>query len=605
LKLRKLERDYNVDRDIGFEVLDGEIIVKGLSFDEIEQLGELCSLKVIGNNALVGWYNFTELLMKLKELNYNNGSVYDDYSTNFINSLMMYESNIDKLKNVDGFEVSVSNLDDFRGSLYEVQKRGVIVLLMSRVLGLFFEMGMGKTPTSIYAYGLLRQYLENPRCLIISPLSVKLEWENMFKKFLDLEVYEAEDDIENKEIIITNYDRLIDRKAKKKDEVIESEVFRKLLKENFDVIIIDESHFIKNISSKRTRSVIEILKRTRLKTHKKFNVGKIDSSTIKSCGKLPYVWFLTGTPLEEVSDIFVFLRCGFGKKFVRYRDFLEYFTIWKEIYTRDRRKIRVFDAIKNESEFSRLVNKISITKDRSEIVEIDSIDKIIELDLSPKVEKEYIKIMNSEKDNILSKITKGIQLCNNPKLLNINLESEKLNALVDIINGTKSKVIVWTIFRDSVNMIKSRLDKEKIKSVAFMGGEDDEIVRKKFEDDCKVLISTIAKGSIGVNFMKIADVVIYMDRPFSYTQWIQSRDRVMRVDRDTSKPVLFIDLKMKSPFDEKENENGKKRVFVEEIIDRVMEKKTTLNKLIKEYENEFLFTYQKSKKSTKKRKVKK
>jgi len=569
------EKDCGMKNSLNFEVIDSHIMVKGLSLDEIDCLGELCSMKVIGTTVSVAWYNLTELFNKLKDIGYHTADIADYYSENFINIIMEREKNIDRLKN-DNSSFSLKNVSFFNGELYEVQKRGVLSLLMNRVWGLWFEMGMGKTVQVIYAYKMLLDHIENCRCLVISPNTVTYEWKLMFEKFINEEAHEVTKDsyLDDKKIVIVNYEKLIDRKVPKKDEVIESEVMKKLSKQKFDVIVIDESHFIKNISSKRTRAVIKLI-RGKLRNYKSFNIGKVSSKSIYSSGKFPHIWFLSGTPMEEVLDIYVFLRRAFGVNFIKYSDFKEYFLEWKEIYIKNGRKLRVPDCVKNEEELSRLLNKTSIRKDRSSIREIKSVDKVIHINMSDDMLREYNKIINNEDDTILERIINGIMFCNNPSLVGIDkLASEKYNALVDIINGTKEKILVWTIFRDSADMLKSSLDKEKIKSVVFKGGSDDKEVRRKFEGDYKVLISTLAKGSIGVNFMKEAGTVVYLDRPFSYAQWIQSKDRVMRVDRVNTKPVLFIDLKMKI-----------EGTSVEEMVDEVIERKINLNQLIKEQGN--------------------
>ncbi len=116
------------------------------------------------------------------------------------------------------------------------------------------QMGLGKT---IQALGYLNLHPEYKRILVVCPAAIKPVWIRETKKWLvekaDIKVLQGRDgkkgDIvsasPSREVVIANYDILHFRS----DE---------LLRDDWDVIIIDECHKIKNAKAKRTQAFLRI-----------------------------------------------------------------------------------------------------------------------------------------------------------------------------------------------------------------------------------------------------------------------------------------------------------------------------------------------------------
>lgn len=116
------------------------------------------------------------------------------------------------------------------------------------------EMGLGKT---IQALGYLNLHPEYKRILVVCPSAIKPVWVRESKKWLvekaDVKVLRGRDNTKGdiisenptREIVIANYDILHFRLSE-------------LLRDDWDMIIIDECHKVKNEKAKRTQAFLRI-----------------------------------------------------------------------------------------------------------------------------------------------------------------------------------------------------------------------------------------------------------------------------------------------------------------------------------------------------------
>lgn len=115
-------------------------------------------------------------------------------------------------------------------------------------------MGLGKTIQSI---AIASCYRSEWPILVICPSSVRVNWSNEFVKWLDVCPLDIRVIMSGKEsidslITIVSYD-LVHR----------SSILDDIAKKQFQVIIADESHYIKNNSAKRTTAIVPILKQAK------------------------------------------------------------------------------------------------------------------------------------------------------------------------------------------------------------------------------------------------------------------------------------------------------------------------------------------------------
>ncbi|KAI1702679.1 RNA recognition motif domain-containing protein [Ditylenchus destructor] len=151
---------------------------------------------------------------------------------------------------------NLENIDDtLVQSLFPFQKVGVRrgIQKNGRVL-LADEMGLGKT---IQALGIAHHYRQEWPLLIVCPASVKRVWKNQIEKFLpsiktsDINLIEKSTDLIPKgrtsTIVIMSYELMTSRLAE-------------LEAAAFNVIIFDESHFLKESKTKRTEAATVLSK---------------------------------------------------------------------------------------------------------------------------------------------------------------------------------------------------------------------------------------------------------------------------------------------------------------------------------------------------------
>jgi len=146
------------------------------------------------------------------------------------------------------------------------QKEAIEKLLAYDKFILADDMGLGKTTSTIIAA------LESgaKKILIICPASLKLNWEREIRNYSDRPIYICEGKkYEEADFVISNYDiikNFHDTKEKEKSQI---------LKSNFDLIIIDEAHYISNVQAQRTKLINDITE------------------------KVKKIWLLTGTPITS------------------------------------------------------------------------------------------------------------------------------------------------------------------------------------------------------------------------------------------------------------------------------------------------------------------
>lgn len=184
--------------------------------------------------------------------------------------------------------------------LYDYQKDLLNKFKDRKTLGLFLDMGLGKTPLSLA----FCEYNNIDKIIVITINSKYLEkeedagsWKWRIKKSsIDYHI-KTKKDIEfneNKEFLIVNYENLYDRnkdirvKVKLRSNI---EEFIKSCKNKKVAIILDESHKVKSSNSLQTLSVFKLQK----------DLSLISSSL--------YTYLLTGTPFtQSYLDLYTQLK---------------------------------------------------------------------------------------------------------------------------------------------------------------------------------------------------------------------------------------------------------------------------------------------------------
>lgn len=138
-------------------------------------------------------------------------------------------------------------------SFYQFQKEGIVFARDKSSVLIADEMGLGKTPQAI---GILNDNPSFQNVLIVCPSILKINWERELDVWMlnrDLSVSIAGNIMPQTNIVIANYERL----AKVN-----------ILSREWDLVIIDEAHYMKNEFAKRTREIMGFRTKQRLTAKK-------------------------------------------------------------------------------------------------------------------------------------------------------------------------------------------------------------------------------------------------------------------------------------------------------------------------------------------------
>ena len=191
---------------------------------------------------------------------------------------------------------------------------------------------------------------------------------------------------------------------------------------------------------------------------------------------------------------------------------------------------------------------------------------------------------------ILQLLVKLRQICIDPSIIYDNYDggSNKIDTLINIINEYSAnghKMLIFSSFRTALNLVKERLDKEKIKYYMIDGGVSSKSRINMVDDfnlrkDTKVFLITLKAGGTGLNLAS-ADVVIHLDLWWNPQAENQATDRAHRIGQKNI--VEVIHLISKGTIEEKILElQNKKRMLSDKLIDGEVRDRNVLSELTEE-----------------------
>ena len=337
--------------------------------------------------------------------------------------------------------------------------------------------------------------------LIVAPKSAIGAW------WRDIEKFDSDDRKRLKEKgTLINYDR----------------VWRNgFEKQQFDLIALDEAHYIKNRTSKRTKAL--------------FKMG---------C-KAKHRYILTATPisnaaLHDIYSLYTFLYPTivkgriYSKIFGSYYDFCDRYCILNQ-YHQPSQYINVSELQGIINEYSYRVKKIDCLDLPEKLP-----DEIIEVEIG---EKSIYKRMMKESalieyemiaDNPLVRRLKMRQICggfiqNEDEL--IELKCEKISILDELIDGypDDEKLVIFAQFKYSIKQIVSLLKRKKIKHVVLDGDQKNKEIWRDFQNDAsiKIIVCQYQTANAGIDLFA-ASTIIYYEPTDRSVVLEQSRDRIHR-----------------------------------------------------------------------------
>ena len=302
----------------------------------------------------------------------------------------------------------------------------------------------------------------------------------------------------------------------------------------YDVIVLDEAHAIKNRTSKRAAFLLKLSARAK------------------------YRYILTGTPisngqLENIWSLYCFLDPYVERGRVYSRIFQEHLQRvakgdYKGSYYEFQSRYCILNQYHkptsyiNVRELQELINDYSYRVKKADCLDLpDKLpDDIVYVDLK---EKELYKRLSTASalleyeilaDNPLSRLVKLRQLASGHLKLNtgeaISVKCEKLFILREIIeNLGDKKIVIFAEFKESIRKISELMEAEEITYVVLDGDQKDKTIWRRFqaEPEIQVIICQYQTASAGID-LYASDTIIFFEPTLRSQLLEQSRDRIHR-----------------------------------------------------------------------------
>lgn len=341
------------------------------------------------------------------------------------------------------------------------------------------DMGLGKTATALSG---IAEWLDMGRYLIVCPASLKLNWCHEIKMWLNIDT--VPDNMTDYPIAVTNYERL--------------GAYKDIIKEqNFIGAIFDESHYLKNPNSTRTKLAIEL------------------------CRYIAFVMLLSGTPMvsgpADLAPQLDVLRLlpdfgGYMKFYRRYCNPVQTPYGWD------------FTGASHIAELHKKLKKFMIRRTKEECG----------INLPPK------QIIDIPVTNCIQPYAHTLQ--------DMELQQQVVNDVkypyaVDFINNLLLSGKRPVVFVHHKNLMKDLMDKYGNIAVNIYGGqtaEERECAVRRFQNEEVALIFCSLQASATGITLTSSDTAVFLEYLWSPSISKQAQDRIHRISQ--TRPVTIYNL---------------------------------------------------------------
>ena len=392
------------------------------------------------------------------------------------------------------------------------QKEAIQKLVENKKFILADDMGLGKTTSTIIAA------LESgaKKVLIICPATLKINWKREIENYSDKSVFIAEGKNFSTEhdFVIINYDiikNFHDTKKKAESQILDS---------NFDLVVVDEAHYIKNATAQRTKLINDIVK------------------------KVDRIWLLTGTPMTsrpiDYFNLLSLIDSPVAKNWMAYA--IRYCQGYQ--FNVGGRKVWNVMGASNLEELRDRTLGLTLRRLKEDVLDLP--DKIITPVYLRLKSKLYEEVMgdyynwyegNPEESKSLTvqftKLTKVRQIIADEKI------AQTIELAENIIEQNK-KVIIFCNFTDSLNKIVEHFGKAAVKVDGSMSKHERQHSVDSFQDSdkIKVFVGNIKAAGVGLT-LTAAEAVIMNDLSFLPSDHAQAEDRAYRYGQKNNVLVYY------------------------------------------------------------------
>lgn len=423
------------------------------------------------------------------------------------------------------------------------------------------EMGLGKSlsAATVAAVDFERGSAKN--VLVVVPAFLRYNWEEELERHTRYKVMVLTGTplyrraaIENfsssgYDIMVVSYETLVNDK----------EWFDMM---TWDIVVVDEAHYIKNPSSKRSKAV------RMLRRHRGF--------------------LLTGSPmLNRPDELWALLNFLDPHRFKNRYQFRNRFCVMGGF------KMKEIVGVKNKGELRGIMDEYMLRRLKKDCLDLPDKQVIrTKVDLHPDQKKIYDKMEHEllleipaepdplEAENILVKMLRLKQICGTPAVFGLPDDSYKLDRVIEMCQeftqedpDDRTPVVVWTQFRGVMDVAAKRLARAGIPTWQLHGDvkQQDRMTRihewaaSKGTNQPGVLLIMLQMG-MGLN-LTAANKAIFIDSLYVPKMNEQAEDRIHRIGASTTQPVQIYYLITRGTVEERIEQilRSKRKLFNELI----------------------------------------
>tara|TARA_B100000941_G_scaffold102419_1_gene71706 strand:- start:237 stop:1685 length:1449 start_codon:yes stop_codon:yes gene_type:complete len=452
----------------------------------------------------------------------------------------------------------------FKTKPYEHQLKALEKSWASDTYALFMEMGTGKSKVLVDNIAILYDRGAIKGALIVAPKGVYKNWDAIeFPTHLP-------DHIECTKVLWeptatkkkqAELDTLFDDKGDLKILIMNVEAFSTSKGLDFArsflnlfvgraLIGVDESTTIKNPTAKRTKNILKI-----------GNLAK-------------YRRILTGSPVTK-SPLDLFSQCEFLDPYhLGHASYYSFRARYANMVKRNfgGRQVQLVVSYRRLDELADILDKFSyrvLKEDCLDLPEKVFTKRLIEL--TPEQDKAYKQMKqmalamldNGEVMTTVNVMTQLMRLhqitCGHFKAddgTTTALKNNRMDALLQLLEETDGKVIIWANYREDIKNIVAALKKAygDASTVEYHGGVDSTLRQEhiaQFQQKngpTRYFVGNAQTGGYGIT-LTAANTVIYYSNSYDLEKRLQSEDRAHRIGQTGS--VTYVDLIAENTVDDK------------------------------------------------------
>jgi len=451
----------------------------------------------------------------------------------------------------------------FKTKPYDHQIKALEKSWAQKTYALFMEMGTGKSKVLVDNIAMLYDRGAIRGALIVAPKGVyknwdqiefpthmpehveytKVLWEASLTKKKQYELDTLFDDKGDLKILIMNVEAFSTEKGLDfAHSFLNIFVGRAL-------IGIDESTTIKNPTAKRTKNILKI-----------GNLAK-------------YRRILTGSPVTK-SPLDLYSQCKFLDPFhLNQQSYYSFRTRYANMIERNfgGRRVQLVGSYRNLGELTTLLDKFSYRVLKEECLDLP--EKVFtkrHVQLTAEQKKVYnqlrqtaLAMLDDKMMSTMNVITQMMRLhqvtCGHFKADDDSvtlLDNNRVDTLLDLLEETDGKVIIWANYRQDIKNIVDTLKKRHgdDSTVEYHGGVDPTLRQENIalfqekNSPTRYFVGNTQTGGYGIT-LTAANTVIYYSNNYDLEKRLQSEDRAHRIGQTGS--VTYVDLIAEETIDEK------------------------------------------------------